>query len=212
MFRTFGRRYVQPTSGGSGGAGVVGRAFGMMRTMNDVQLATHLAAHQAAIHVGAKVVGQELLSNQALEHAKKVHDVIHEEYGPDHPDVKSGKVAVGAKRYPGMYAYGMPEDPLSMRWGSRSGAAEQYARNFLDTGGPVPTKPPKPSGSNDNKNANRAEQLELDLSPEQEQAKETAEAVTPKKVVNEQNFEQYKSDIRARTGQVYTGPKPPKVG
>lgn len=213
MIKNFGRRYVQPTTGGSGPS-PVGRLFGMMNTMNQAQLSMHLAEHHAAVNVGAKVVGQKMMAEQALEHAKTVHDTIHETYGPDHPDVLSGKKAAGQPRYPGMLLYGMPENTQNMAWSSRAGAAEVYARKMLEDGGAAKFGP-NFMGFNDQQQTTppqqkpEAQQQEPDSS--QEQARETAESVAPK-VVNNTDTSNYTSDVKARTGQVYTGPKPPKVG
>ncbi len=115
----------------------MGKLFGVMRAapMAEMQLKMFGAQQekiteemgkrsmgQAAAKAAGNIVQQRYQSQGALEHAMNVHNTIYQQYGADHPDVKSGKVKATDFVFPGMAGYGMPENPNTMVWSSRSAA------------------------------------------------------------------------------------------
>jgi hypothetical protein len=77
---------------------------------------------EAAAKAAGNIIQQRMQSSDSLEHAKNVHNTVYQQYGEDHPDVKAGKVKATDFVFPGMAAYGMPENTGSMTWSSRSAA------------------------------------------------------------------------------------------
>jgi hypothetical protein len=130
-----GKNIVQPTGGSRGGWG--GKFFGMLRAapMAEFQLKMFGAQQEkmteevgkrkmgeAAAKAAGNIIQQRTQSSDALEHAKNVHNTVYQQYGADHPDVAAGKVKATDFVFPGMAAYGMPENTGSMTWSSRSAA------------------------------------------------------------------------------------------
>jgi hypothetical protein len=89
-----------------------------------------------------------------------VHNTVYQQYGADHPDVKAGKVKATDFVFPGMAGYGMPENPNTMVWSSRSAAEAARIKSEIKSreqnapvgegatdndGGDNNTPPPPPS-------------------------------------------------------------------
>ena len=130
-----GKGIVQPTGGSRGSW--MGKVFGMMRAapMAEMQLKMFGAQQEkiteemgkrkigeAAAKAAGNIVQQRALGQGALEHAMNVHNTVYQQYGADHPDVLAGKVKATDFVFPGMAGYGMPENPNTMTWSSRSAA------------------------------------------------------------------------------------------
>jgi hypothetical protein len=139
-----GNNIVQPTGGSRGGW--MGKMFGMLRAapMADMQLKMYGAQQEklteemgkrkiaeAAAKAAGNIIQDRTKSQGALEHAINVHDTVYKQYGADHPDVQSGKVKATDFVYPGMAGYGMPENPGSMTWSSRSAAEAARVREEM---------------------------------------------------------------------------------
>jgi hypothetical protein len=130
-----GNNIVQPTGGSRGRWG--GKIFGMLRAAPMAELNLRMFGAQqeklteemgkrkigeAAAKAAGNIIQDRIKSQGSLEHAINVHDTVYKQYGADHPDVVSGKVKATDFVYPGMADYGMPENPGSMTWSSRSAA------------------------------------------------------------------------------------------
>jgi hypothetical protein len=115
----------------------MGKVFGMMRAapMAEMQLSMFgkqqekiteemgkRAIGQSAAKAAGNIIQQRAMGQGALEQAMNVHDTVYKQYGEDHPDVKAGKVKATDFVFPGMAGYGMPENPNTMVWSSRSAA------------------------------------------------------------------------------------------
>ncbi len=124
----------------------MGKMFGMLRAapMADMQLKMYGAQQEklteemgkrkvgeAAAKAAGNIIQDRVKSQGALEHAINVHDTVYKQYGADHPDVQSGKVKATDFVYPGMAGYGMPENPGSMTWSSRSAAEAARVREEM---------------------------------------------------------------------------------
>jgi hypothetical protein len=126
----------------------MGKVFGMMRAapMAEMQLKMFGAQQEkiteemgkrkiseAAAKAAGKIVTDRATSSGALEHAMNVHDTIYKQYGADHPEVKAGNVKASDFIYPGMADYGMPENPNTMTWSSRSAAQAAKTKEEIRT-------------------------------------------------------------------------------
>lgn len=144
----------------------MGKVFGMMRAapMAEMQLKMFgaqqekiteemgkRAMHGAAAKAAGNIVQQRAMNSGALEHAMNVHNTVYQQYGEDHPDVKSGKVKATDFVFPGMAGYGMPENPGSMVWSSRSAAqAAQIKAEIASREQNAPVGPNATDGGDNN--------------------------------------------------------------
>ena len=139
-----GKNIVQPTGGSRGGW--VNKMFGMMRAapMAEMQLQMFGAQQEkiteemgkrkigeAAAKAAGNIIQQRSMGQNALEHAMNVHNTIYQQYGPDHPEVKANRAKATDFIFPGMAGYGMPENPNSMTWSSRSAAIAAQVKDEI---------------------------------------------------------------------------------
>jgi hypothetical protein len=139
-----GNNIVQPTGGSRGRWG--GKFFGMLRAAPMAELNLRMFGAQqekmteemgkrkmgeAAAKAAGNIIQQRMQSSDALEHAKNVHNTVYQQYGADHPEVVAKNVKATDFVFPGMAAYGMPENTGSMTWSSRSAAEAARVRDEI---------------------------------------------------------------------------------
>jgi hypothetical protein len=139
-----GNRMVQPTGGSRGGW--AGKLFGMLRTapMAEMELTMFgkkqeklteemhkRAVSQSAAKAAGNIIEQRIMGEQAIDQARNVHNFVFEQYDEEHPKVLAGKAKPSDFVYPGYAAKGTPEDPQTLKYGSRAGVEAARARDEI---------------------------------------------------------------------------------